>query len=71
MTTIQISPHLQERLNQNKIFSRETYEEVIWDLIEDSMQLSEETKEDIALAREQIKKGEVFSLDEVKKELGF
>ena len=32
-TTIQISEELQEELNKKKFFDRETYEEVIWDLM--------------------------------------
>ena len=34
------------------------------------MELSEETKRDIAEAREDIKKGRVYTLDQVKKEAG-
>tara|TARA_Y100000310_G_C20650428_1_gene799112 strand:- start:1635 stop:1853 length:219 start_codon:yes stop_codon:yes gene_type:complete len=69
-TTIQVSEGLQTELTKRKIFDRETYEEVIWDLIEDTMELSDETKRDIAKAREDVKKGKVHSLDEVKRELG-
>ncbi|HIG94440.1 MAG: hypothetical protein QT05_C0009G0002 [archaeon GW2011_AR13] len=69
-TTIQISPNLQNELNNLKLFSRETYEEVIWNLIEDREEISKDTKESISVAREQIKRGEVFTLEEVKKELG-
>ena len=47
MTTIQISQDLQQELNKMKLFSRETYEEVIWNLIEDTKELSEETLADI------------------------
>ena len=69
-TTIQISEELQSKLTHRKMFDRETYEEVIWDLLEDTMELSEETKKDIAEAREDIKKGRVYTLDQVKKEAG-
>jgi len=67
-TTIQISEELQSKLSKRKIFDRETYEEIIWDLLEDTMELSEETKKDIAEAREDIRKGRVYTLDQVKKE---
>ena len=40
-TTIQISQDLQKELNEMKLFSRETYEEVIWNVIEDTKELSE------------------------------
>lgn len=69
-TTIQISPVLQEELSKRKIFDRETYEEVIWDMIEDSRELSEETKNELAAAREEVKQGKVHTLKQVKKEFG-
>ena len=69
VTTIQISGKLQEQLNKKKIFDRETYEEVIWDLMEDSMELSEETKREIAEARAEIKKGNYVTLEEARKKL--
>ncbi|MEA3230092.1 MAG: hypothetical protein U9P44_04200 [archaeon] len=66
-TTIQISRNLQHELNKMKLFSRETYEEVIWNVIEDVKELSEETKKDIAEARTQIKNGEFITLSALKK----
>jgi len=68
-TTIQISKSLQKELLKRKFFDKETYEEVIWDLIEDTMELNEQTKKEIAQARAEIKAGKVHSLDNVKKEL--
>jgi len=70
VTTIQIGNELQEALAKRKLYDRESYEEVIWDLIEDDMELSEETKKDIEKSREDIKKGKVHRWDDVKKELG-
>ena len=69
-TTIQISEKLQKELTKKKLFDKETYEEVIWDLIEDTMELSEETKRDIEKSRADIKAGRVHTLSEVKKKLG-
>ncbi|MBU0627588.1 MAG: hypothetical protein KKC75_00220 [Nanoarchaeota archaeon] len=69
-TTIQISEELQSKLTKRKLSERETYEEIIWDLLEDTMELSEETKKDIAESREDIKKGKVHTLEQVKKEMG-
>lgn len=69
-TSIQISEDLQKELIKRKISDKETYEEIIWDLVEDSRELSEETRKEIALARAEIKEGRVHSLAEVKKELG-
>ncbi|HLD96792.1 MAG TPA: hypothetical protein VI934_00430 [Candidatus Nanoarchaeia archaeon] len=70
VTTIQISEDLQSKLANRKLFDRETYEEIIRDLLEDTMELSEETKKDIAEAREDIKKGSVHTLAQVRKEAG-
>jgi len=69
-TTIQISKRLQQELLKRKFFNKETYEEIIWDIIEDTTELSEQTKKDIAEARAQIKAGKVHTLAKVKKELG-
>jgi len=69
-TTIQISTELKEALTKMKIFKNESYEEIIWDLIDDRKELSDETLKNIAEAEEDIKAGRVYSLEEVKKELG-
>ena len=69
VTTIQISSQLQEVLSERKFFDRETYEEVIWDLIEDTKELDEETKKELAEARSEVKAGKVHTLAEVEKEL--
>ncbi len=68
-TTIQISKKLQDFLSQRKLYNKETYEEVIWDLIEDSKELSKETLNNIKQAQDDIKKGKTFTHDEIKKEL--
>lgn len=69
-TTIQISEELQEILSKRKLYDRETYEEVIFDLIEDTMELNEQTKKEIEQARKEIKEGKTSTLSQVTKELG-
>ncbi len=69
-TTIQISSRLQKELNKMKLFSRETYEEVIWNIIEDTKELSEQTKKDIALSRKEISEGKFVTLSDLKKKYG-
>jgi predicted transcriptional regulator len=69
-TTIQISEGLQKELISRKLSDKETYEEVIWDMIEDSKDMTEETKKEIADARAEIKAGRFYTMAEVKKELG-
>jgi len=65
-TTIQISEALQKELSKMKLFSRQTYEEVIWDIIEDTKELSEETKRDIEKARKEFAEGKFKTLSELK-----
>ena len=69
-TTIQISEELQGVLQNKKMFEKETYEEVIWDLVEDTMELSKETKRNIAESIEEYKQGKFKPLEQIKKELG-
>lgn len=68
-TTIQISSGVLQELKARKLSERETYEEVIMDLIEDTKELSEETIRDIELSREEIKRGEYVTLQDMKKKL--
>lgn len=69
-TTIQISNELLEFLKKRKIAEKESYEEVIWDLVEDTMELSEETKRNIDQSREEYKQGKYKTLEQIKKEAG-
>lgn len=69
-TTISISSELLLKLKERKLYDKESYEEVIWDALEDSMELSDEAKKNIKIAEEDIKAGRIYSLEEVKKELG-
>lgn len=69
VTTIQISSDLLEKLKMRKLSEKESYESVIWDLIEDSMELSEETKKEIAQAEKEIKDGKVHRWEDIKREL--
>ncbi|MFP3950367.1 MAG: hypothetical protein ACLFUZ_04750 [Candidatus Micrarchaeia archaeon] len=69
-TSIQVSEELLEKLKKRKLYERETYEEVIEDLLEDVSELSAETKESLARAEKDVKAGRVHSLESVKKEFG-
>ncbi|MBR9683267.1 hypothetical protein GOV03_01890 [Candidatus Woesearchaeota archaeon] len=68
-TTIQVSQELVQELKNRKMFDNESYEAVIWDLIEDTMELSEETKRDLEESRAEIKAGKFYTLSQVKKKL--
>ncbi len=68
-TTIQISNSLKKELLKRKFFNKETYEEIIWDLIEDNQELSEQTKKEIAQSRAEYKAGKIHTLEKIKKEM--
>ena len=68
-TTIQISSSLKQELLKRKFFNKETYEEVIWDMIEDNQELSEQTKKEIAQSRAEYKAGKTHTLEKIKKEM--
>ncbi|MEK6893104.1 MAG: hypothetical protein AABX07_02780 [Nanoarchaeota archaeon] len=67
-TTIQISHNLLEELKKRKMNTRESYEGIIWDLLEDTMELSDETKQAIAEGRKQIQEGKSISFEDLKRE---
>lgn len=69
-TTIQISNTLQGALVQRKLFDKESYENVIWDLIEDSKELNSQTKKEIEESRKEYREGNIHNLAQVKKQLG-
>lgn len=70
-TTIRISRNVKEQLDKMKLFSRETYNDVIENMLEDNLELNEETKREIEEARKEIGEGKVVSHEEVKKRFGF
>lgn len=66
-TTIQISQELLERLRTMKMYDRESYENIIWDMVEDRMEFSEQTKKNILQSEKEIREGKIVSLEELKK----
>mgnify|MGYP001602105443 CR=1 FL=1 len=71
-TTIQINTETLERLKSLKNFERQSYDEVLNSLINNSEEesLSEEEISEIQRGLEDIKKGRVYSIESVAKELG-
>ena len=69
-TSIRISNDL---LNTLKSFKDkgESYEDIIWDFIEPHLELSDKAKKDIETSKQEYKRGDFMTLEEVKKELGF
>ena len=70
VTTIQVSEELKRDLEKLKLYPQESYENVIWDLLEANMELSEETKRELEESYRDIEEGKIYSHEEVKKELG-
>ena len=68
VTTIQVSKDLLEKLQIMKTYSKESYEDLIWDLIEDRMELSDETKKSFEQSQREIAEGKTTSWENVKKE---
>jgi len=69
-TSIQISKELLNKLKLMKMHAKESYEDLIWDLVEDRMEFSDETKRNIAQSKKEYEQGKTISLEEIKKELG-
>ena len=65
-TTIRITGSLHKALNSLRT-TNESFEELIWDLAEPYLELSTNTKKDIEESLKEFDRGEVYSLDEVKK----
>ena len=65
-TTIQISNEVKSSLDKMRIYERETYNELIENMIEDNLELNEKTKKEIEEAR----KGKSIPHEEVERILG-
>jgi len=68
-TTIQVSKELLEKLLIMKMSEKESYENVIWDLIEDRLEFSEQTKRNLEQSEKEIKEGKTASLKKIKEKL--
>lgn len=68
-TTIQISKDLLEELKARKMYDKESYEDIIRDLLEDTMELSQQTLDNIRQSEKDIKAGRVKTLAEVEARL--
>jgi len=70
-TTIQIDTGLKSHLDGLKLHSRETYNDIIERLLEDQVELNEQTKRDIEAALEAIRKGRFKTHEQLGREMGF
>jgi predicted CopG family antitoxin len=69
VTTIQVSSNLLEQLKNRKMYEKESYEEIIWNLIEDNQELSEVTKRKIAQSEKEFREGKTVKLEDIKKKM--
>lgn len=69
-TTIQVSRNLLEKLARMKMHEKESYENIIWDLIEDRMEFSKQTKINIEKSEKEIKEGKTVPIEHIKRKLG-
>ena len=65
-TTIQISDQVKDKLGGMKMFERESYNEIIERMLEDEMELNEQTKKELEEAR----KGKSIPHEDVMKLYG-
>jgi hypothetical protein len=70
-TSIQISKELQKELLKRKLFDNETYEEILWALIENSLELNAQTKKELAQARCEVKSRKTHTLSQEKKSCNY
>ena len=71
VTTIQIKEDIKAALDRMKMFERETYNDVLERLLEDTRELDEETKKDVQKAIKEIESGKFKTHEQLKTEMGF
>jgi len=67
--TIHVSKQLYAILKKKKKHKGQSFDDVIFDLVEDTLELSEETKKSLRRSRQDIKAGRVYTLAQIKKKL--
>ncbi|MBS3083280.1 hypothetical protein J4423_00580 [Candidatus Pacearchaeota archaeon] len=69
-TSIRVSKRILHLLQSMKTYSKESYDEVIWNLIEPHLELNEKTKRSIEESRKEIEKGNYYTLEEIEEKYG-
>ncbi len=70
-TTIKVSQDFVGALKSIKSQTNQSFEEILWDLLEPYLDFSAETKKAIEKSRKDAMEGKTFSLAEIKSEFGF
>lgn len=65
-TSIRVSKQILDLLKSMKTSPKESYDEVIWDLVESHLDLNEETKKHIEESIKEYERGEYFTLEELE-----
>ena len=68
-TTIQVSDRVKQTLDRMKLYERESYNDVIENLIEDHLELNEDTKRQIEEARKRVRSGKFVTQEEIERRL--
>jgi len=66
-TTIQISDDVKITLEKIRIFERETYNEIIENMLEDQIEINEQTKKELS---ERKNSNDFISQEDIEKEFG-
>jgi predicted CopG family antitoxin len=69
MPTIHVSKQLYAILKKRKTHKGQSFDDVIFDLVEDTLELSEETKKKLRQSERDIKAGRFYTLAQTKNEL--
>ncbi len=69
MPMIQISDKLKKELDKRKVLN-DSYETVLWDLINDTEEISEDLIKRLEISKKQIEEGKIHSFEEIKKKHG-
>lgn len=66
-TTIQISDHVKRALEKMRLFEKETYNEVIENMLEDNLDINQQTKKELS---ERKNSKDFVSQEDIEKEFG-
>jgi len=69
-TSIRISKQLLIILRSMKTHPKESYEEIIWEVIEPHLELNDKTKKEIEESIKEYKRGEYYTLNELEEKYG-
>ena len=69
-TSIRVSKRILSLLRSMKTHSKESYDEIIWNLIEPHLELNEKTKKSIEESIKEYESGEYYTLKEIEEKYG-